>query len=61
MARTVGQIEQDIVALEQAIATFAHEFERFYQQYLDELGQSVRRQLVLASYSLCTQSYQSRF
>jgi len=61
MARTVGQIEQDIVALEQAIATFAQEFERFYRQYLDELGQSVRRQLILASYYLCTQSYPEPF
>jgi hypothetical protein len=49
------------VALEQAIATFAQEFERFYRQYLDELGQSVRRQLILASYYLCTQSYPEPF
>lgn len=61
MARTVEQIERDIVALEQAIATFAQEFDSFYRQYLDELGQSVRRQLVLATYHICTQNYPEQF
>ncbi len=61
MARTVEQIEQDIVALEQAIATFAQEFEQAYQQYLEALSQSARRQLILACYYLCTQSYPEQF
>ncbi len=61
MARTVEQIEQDIVALEQAIATFAQEFEQVYQQYLEALSQSARRQLILACYYLCTQGYPEQF
>lgn len=61
MARTVEQIEQDIVVLEQAIASFAQEFEHVYQQYLEALSQSARRQLILACYYLCTQSYPEQF
>lgn len=61
MARPVEQIKQDIVALEQTTATIARELYDLYRQYLTDLGDTIRRQLVLAGYHLCTQGYPERF
>lgn len=61
MARAVEQIEQDLAALEEAIALLAKELYAAYSQYLTFLGQAVRRHLILACYQVCTQGYPEAF
>lgn len=55
------RIEKDLAAMHEAIATLAHEFHNAYSDYLTLLGKSVRQQLILASYHVCTQGYPDRF
>lgn len=61
MVREVERIEQDLVALEEAIALLKVDFHSTYEQYLKLLGQAVRQQLILASYQVCTQGYPDAF
>ena len=61
MARSVQQIEQDIQTLEQTVAEFTQELDSLYSRYLEQLGQSIEQQLILASYQLCTQIYPDSF
>ncbi|MBN3923308.1 hypothetical protein [Nostoc sp. NMS4] len=61
MARAIERIEQDIAALKEAIRAIAVELERAYASYLKTLGLAVRKQLILASYHLCTQGYPENF
>jgi hypothetical protein len=61
MARAVERIEQDLEALEEAIALLWAEFHSTYSQYLKLLGQGVRQQLILASYQVCTHGYPESF
>lgn len=61
MARAIERIEQDLAALEDATALLRAELDKTYSQYLQLLGQAVRRQLILASYQVCTQGYPQAF
>ena len=61
MARAIEHIEKDIAALESAIAKIAQELQAAYSSYLNSLAQVMPRQLVLASYYLCTQGYPRQF
>jgi hypothetical protein len=61
MARAIERIERDIQALEEAIALIAQDLYSSYTTYLTSLGQAVRRQLILATYHLCTQGYPEAF
>jgi hypothetical protein len=61
MARAIERIEQDLEALDEAIALLRAEFHSTYSQYLKLLGQSVRQQLIMASYQVCTQGYPEAF
>ncbi|MBN4000883.1 hypothetical protein [Nostoc sp. LPT] len=61
MARAIERIEQDIAALEEAIRAIAIELQSAYASYLNTLGLAVRKQLILASYHLCTQGYPENF
>lgn len=61
MARAVERIEQDLTALEEAIALLARELYSTYSQYLTLLGQAACKQLVLASYQVCTHGYPESF
>ncbi|MFE4107196.1 hypothetical protein [Almyronema epifaneia] len=61
MVRAVEQIKRELSALERATEQIAKELKDLYHQYLTELGQAAKRQLVLASYHLCTQAYPERF
>ncbi len=61
MARAIDRIENDLAALEEAIALLATEFYNTYSKYLTVLGQAVRQQLILASYQVCTQGYPASF
>ncbi|HAG84676.1 MAG TPA: hypothetical protein DCL61_26880 [Cyanobacteria bacterium UBA12227] len=61
MARSVERIEQDLAAMEEAIARLATDFHTTYSKYLAFLAQAVRQQLMLASYQVCTQGYPESF
>ncbi|MEH2230194.1 MAG: hypothetical protein V7K71_11210 [Nostoc sp.] len=61
MARAIERIEQDIAALQEAIRAIAIELQSAYASYLNTLGLAVRKQLILASYYLCTQGYPENF
>jgi hypothetical protein len=61
MARAIERIERDIAAIKEAIRAIAVELQRAYASYLDTLGSAVRKQLILASYHLCTQGYPENF
>ena len=55
MARSIQQIKQDLETLQKTVAEAATELQQLYNDYLQVLSQSVKQQLVLASYQLCTQ------
>ncbi|QKQ72606.1 hypothetical protein [Nostoc sp. TCL240-02] len=61
MARAIERIERDIAALQEAIRVIAVELQTAYASYLNTLGLAVRKQLILASYHLCTQGYPENF
>ncbi|WP_035994292.1 hypothetical protein [Leptolyngbya sp. KIOST-1] len=61
MVRPVEIIRKDLNALEAATATLAAEFSEIYATYLTVLGQAMRRQVIMATYHLCTQVYPEEF
>lgn len=61
MARAIEQIERDIAALQEAIGAIATELHSAYASYLTHAGQALQKQLILASYHLCTQGYPEKF
>ena len=61
MARSIQQIKQDLETLKETVAEAATELQQMYNDYLQLLSQSVKQQLVLASYQLCTQIYPESF
>ncbi|MEH1870517.1 hypothetical protein [Nostoc sp.] len=61
MARAIERIERDIAAIKEAIGAIAVELQSAYASYLNTLGLAVRKQLILASYHLCTQGYPENF
>jgi len=61
MARPMQQIKKDLAALEEKATNLAVELHDLYSKYLNLLSQSVRKQLILASYQICTQAYPESF
>lgn len=61
MVRAIGQIEQDLAALEETFTTVAQQVQSAYAEYLRLLGEAVQRQLILAAYQVCTQTYPEAF
>jgi hypothetical protein len=61
MARAIERIERDIAGIKEAIRAIAVELQTAYASYLNTLGLAVRKQLILASYHLCTQGYPENF
>ncbi len=61
MVRPVEIIRKEMGSLNQATHLLAEEFNRLYTSYLDSLGGALRRQVVMATYHLCTQVYPDRF
>ncbi|MDF5707861.1 MAG: hypothetical protein PUP90_09340 [Nostoc sp. S4] len=61
MARAIERIERDIAALKEAIRAIALELQTAYASYLATLGLAVQKQLILATYHLCTQGYPENF
>jgi len=61
MVGSIEQIERDLAALEKAVMAIAQDFRQTYTDYLTTLEQTMRQQLTLAAYRLCTQGYPERF
>ncbi|MEC4985611.1 MAG: hypothetical protein SAJ37_23685 [Oscillatoria sp. PMC 1068.18] len=61
MTRPIKQIEADLAMLAATVATVAEEISSAYEQYFQLLGESVQRQIALASYQICTQAYPDSF
>ncbi|HHP7246271.1 MAG TPA: primosomal protein [Elainellaceae cyanobacterium] len=61
MAGAIDQIERDIAVLEKSLEAIALEFQTLYTRYLDALGQTVRQQLVVTGFQICTKGYPERF
>jgi hypothetical protein len=61
MARSIQKIKQNLDGLEEQVANLAVELGHIYEQYLDILSQSLKKQLVIATYQLCTQNYPETF
>lgn len=61
MARTIERIEKDITELKEAISAIAQELNLAYTKYINTLGSALQKQLILASYYLCTQGYPDEF
>jgi hypothetical protein len=61
MAKAINLIRKDLVAIEEKVGQLFQEIHHFYRQYLELLSQSVRRQLIVASYHICTQIYPQPF
>jgi hypothetical protein len=61
MARAIERIEKDITALKEATRAIAQQLNLAYARYIDTLGLALQKQLILASYYLCTQGYPDQF
>jgi len=61
MARAIERIERDIAALKEAIGAIALQLQTAYASYLASLGVTLQKQLILATYHLCTQGYPENF
>ncbi|MCY6491417.1 hypothetical protein [Leptolyngbya sp. GGD] len=61
MAGSIQEIAQRLTALDQKIETMGDTFTETYRSYLQQLGQTVRQQLILSCYKICTENYPKRF
>lgn len=61
MVRSIRKIEQELEAIATRASALNDQLRQAYLQYLTRLGQAVQKQLVLASYQICTQSYPEAF
>ncbi|MFM5901275.1 MAG: hypothetical protein ACKPCG_08585 [Dolichospermum sp.] len=61
MARAIERIEKDIIALKEATRAIAQQLNFAYARYINILGLALQKQLILASYYLCTQGYPDEF
>lgn len=61
MAGALKRVEQEMAALDQAVADLSAEMKSLYSNYLAILGPAAQRQLILACYRLCTQGYPEAF
>jgi hypothetical protein len=61
MARAIERIEKEISELKVAIRAIAQELNLAYARYINTLKPALQKQLILASYYLCTQGYPDEF
>lgn len=61
MVRAIERIEKDIIALKEATRAIAQQLNLAYARYINTLGLALQKQLILASYYLCTQGYPDEF
>ncbi|MER3434344.1 MAG: hypothetical protein C4288_13185 [Leptolyngbya sp. ERB_1_1] len=61
MAGSIDQISQRLAALDQQIEAMGDTFTETYRGYLKQLGQTVKQQIILSGYRICTENYPKRF
>lgn len=61
MSSNLKQVEKQLAAIEQSSKALANELHQIFVNYLKALGNAVKKQLILASYYLCTQGYPEAF
>lgn len=61
MAKSIETIKQDLATLEESTVNLAVDLLQLYRKYLDLLKDSVQKQLILAGYQICTQTYPDTF
>jgi hypothetical protein len=61
MSSSLKQVEKQLAAIEQSSKALANELHQTFLNYLKFLGNAVKKQLILASYYLCTQGYPDAF
>ncbi len=61
MAKSIETIKQDLANLEESTVNVAVDLLQLYRKYLDLLKDSVQKQLILAGYQICTQTYPDTF
>lgn len=61
MTGRLHHLKQELAALEEKTTQFAATLRTHYQTYLVSLSQSVYKQLILASYQICTHKYPQEF
>lgn len=61
MAGLIDQITQQLAALDQKIEVLGDTFTETYRGYLKQLGQTVKQQLILSCYRICTENHPNRF
>ena len=61
MAKSIQQIQQDLEALKVIVGEAGKELQDLYISYLNLLSQSVKQQLISASYHICTHIYPEYF
>lgn len=61
MAKAINIIKKDLVRIEEEVGELFQRFYHLYGQYIELLSRSVRRQLMVACYQICTQIYPESF
>ena len=61
MVGSVEQISQQLVALDKQVTEMGEKLHQTYLSYLTALGQTVRQQLILSCYHVCTEGYPQQF
>ncbi|MDJ0598293.1 MAG: hypothetical protein QNJ37_05580 [Crocosphaera sp.] len=61
MARSLQKIRQEIEQLEQQSTEIFTELNKLYKHYLEALNLSIKKQLILAVYEICTKIYPEEF
>lgn len=61
MTKSIQQIKQELDNTKAVVAETAVELQDRYRNYLELLSQSVKQQLILAGYHICTQFYPQSF
>ncbi len=61
MVRPIQQIESDLEALENQVSAIAQKIEKAYEEYIEQLGETLQNQLVFSVYQICTQEYPEGF
>lgn len=61
MVKAIEQVRRDLTAISERVNVVREAIAVVYNDYLNCLGESFKRHLILASYQLCTQVYPQKF
>ena len=61
MTKSIKQLKDNLTALDEKVKDLANNLQDLYQDYLPHLVEVVKRQLMVATYQICTQKYPDTF